>query len=46
MVIQLNEMSVETTVERSAEFVNAAGSCTANDLAKAIGITVTLAKER
>lgn len=46
IVLQLREMSVETTIDSTAEFVAAMGSCSAKDLADSLGITVVLAKER
>ncbi|VDN02703.1 unnamed protein product [Thelazia callipaeda] len=46
MVVQLKEMSVETTVDNTTELVTAMGTCNATDLAKCLGITVILAKER
>ncbi|OZC09585.1 EAP30/Vps36 family protein [Onchocerca flexuosa] len=46
IVVQLKEMSVETTVESTAELVTAMGTCNATKLAKCLGITVILAKER
>ncbi|MCP9259417.1 Vacuolar protein-sorting-associated protein 36 [Dirofilaria immitis] len=46
IVVQLKEMSVETTVENTAELVLAMGTCNATKLAKCLGITVILAKER
>lgn len=46
MVVQLKEMSVETTVKDTAELVDAMGTCNATKLAKCLGITVVLAKER
>lgn len=46
MVVQLKEMSVETTIEGTAELVTAMGTCNATKLARCLGITVILAKER
>lgn len=46
MVVQLKEMAIDTTVDSTAEMVTAMGSCTASDLAKCLGITVILARER
>ncbi|EFO18378.2 vacuolar protein sorting 36 containing protein, variant [Loa loa] len=46
MVVQLKEMSVETTIESTAELVAVMGTCNATKLAKCLGITVILAKER
>ncbi|VDN89297.1 unnamed protein product [Brugia pahangi] len=46
MVVQLKEMSVETTIESTAELVATMGTCNATKLAKCLSITVILAKER
>ncbi|CAG9535295.1 unnamed protein product [Cercopithifilaria johnstoni] len=46
MVVQLKEMSVETTIEGTVELVAAMGACNATKLAKCLGITIILAKER
>ncbi|VDK48202.1 unnamed protein product [Anisakis simplex] len=46
MVIQLKDMAIDTTIDSTSELVSAMGSCTANDLAKCLGITVILAKQR
>lgn len=46
MVVQLKEMSVETTIEGTVELVVAMGTCNATKLAKCLGITIILAKER
>ncbi|MFH4975199.1 hypothetical protein AB6A40_001908 [Gnathostoma spinigerum] len=46
MVVQLKEMSVETTIDSTTEAVRNMGSCTPSELARRIGVTVILAKER
>ncbi|VDK71069.1 unnamed protein product [Litomosoides sigmodontis] len=46
MVVQLKEMSVETTIDGTVELVATMGMCNATELAKCLGITIILAKER